>query len=289
MTGSLLEIKNLSVSYGEVRAVSELSLQIAAGRTAAILGESGSGKSTLLKTVAGLTDPSAKTEGDIVYEGRSLLSMSGRERTQLMGNEISMIFQNPESFLDPIEKIGRQMEEVLLLHGCRTKEQARERALSLLQSLALQDPERVLDAWPFELSGGMCQRVSIAMAAAGKHLKLMLADEPTSALDQVVRAATAETIRKTCDDTGAALLLVTHDVRLAEQLADEIGIMYRGRLVEYGSRQEIAESAAHLYTQSLLRAVPDKNTDFSSFERYQGNSRMTGRILRITDTHWVLT
>lgn len=289
MTGALLTIKELSVSYGEVRAVTGLSLMIAAGRTAAILGESGSGKSTLLKAIAGLTEPSVKIKGDIVYRGRSLILMGRKERARLMGSEISMIFQNPESFLDPVETIGRQMEEVLLLHGCRTKEEARERSLSLLRSLALPDPERVLASWPFELSGGMCQRVSIAMAAAGMHLKLMLADEPTSALDEVVRAATAGVIRKVCDETGAALLLVTHDVRLAEQLADEIGIMYRGRLVEYGSRQEIITSAAHPYTKSLLRAVPGKNTDFLNYERYRGDGWVTGKIRTITDTHWVLS
>ena len=284
----LLKIKELSVKYGEKKALDSVSFAVPHGITVGILGESGSGKSTLLKAIAGLLEPPAAADGDILYQGQSLLHGRDAAQRRLLGNEITMIFQNPESYLDPVKRIRSQMEEILLLHGCRNKTEAREKAADLLRSLALSDPEFVLNSYPFELSGGMCQRVSIAMAAAGNQTKLMLADEPTSALDQVVRRTTAELIRQVQKRTNAALLLVTHDMRLAKQLADQIGIMYRGRMVEWGMAGEVLQSPCHPYTKNLLEAIPSLESDYSRFRRYLGKEDMTGTRNWISETHWVL-
>ena len=284
----LLEIKELSVSYGEKKALDAVSFAVSPGITVGILGESGSGKSTLLKAVAGLLEPPAAADGDILYQGQSLLHGQDAVKRKLMGNEITMIFQNPESYLDPVKRIGRQMEEILFLHGYRNKKEAGKKAAELLRSLALSDPESVLNSYPFELSGGMCQRVSIAMAAAGSRTKLMLADEPTSALDQVVRRTTAELIQQVQKQTNAALLLVTHDMRLARQLADQIGIMYRGRMVEWGTSGEVLQSPCHPYTKNLLEAVPSPESDFSRFRRYLEKEKSEKTKEWISETHWVL-
>ena len=174
------------------------------------------------------------------------------------------------------------------MHGYRNRHEARKRASQLLKALALPDPESVLSCYPFELSGGMCQRVSIAMAAAGSRTKLMLADEPTSALDQVVRRTTAELIQQVQKQTSASLLLVTHDMRLAKQLADQIGIMYRGRMVEWGFTGEVLNTPCHPYTKNLLDAVPSPETDFLNFSRYMGNDNTSETRAWISNTHWVL-
>ena len=242
----------------------------------------------MLKAITGLLEPSAAAEGDIRYQGQSLLCGQDTVKRKLLGNEITMIFQNPESYLDPVKRIGRQMEEILFLHGYRNKKEAGKKAAELLRSLALSDPESVLNSYPFELSGGMCQRVSIAMAAAGSRTKLMLADEPTSALDQVVRRTTAELIQQVQKQTNAALLLVTHDMRLARQLADQIGIMYRGRMVEWGTSGEVLQSPCHPYTKNLLEAVPSPESDFSRFRRYLEKEKSEKTKEWISETHWVL-
>lgn len=287
---NILETENLNVFYGETAAVSSLSLSARRNESVGIIGESGSGKSTLLKAIAGILPGGALTSGTITFDGRDLNSLPRKTRRQLLGSEISMIFQNPESFLDPVVRVGRQMEEYLMARNALSRKDALERSLNLLSSLSLPDPERVMDSYPFELSGGMCQRVSIAMAAANHHLKLLLADEPTSALDQNIRSTTAELLMKVRAEREAVLLLVTHDMRLIEQTANHIYVMYKGLLVEGGRTKEVLEHPGHPYTESLIEAIPEKGKDFRHFTMYKepAEALMKQKRVAISGSHWAL-
>ena len=287
-TNNILEVNNLTVCYGDKTALQKVSFALSAGQSVGIIGESGSGKSTLLNAIDGILGKDADVSGSIFFDGQNLLSLSGDERRKLMGDEIMLIFQNPEAFFDPIRRVGRQMEDAIMLHHRISRKEAGGQAESLLEKLSFPDVGKIMRSYPFELSGGMCQRVAIAMAAGGSNTKLILADEPTSALDQLIRRDAADFIMTIKEQLGAALLLVTHDLRLAGQISDVIGVMYRGRMVEWGLRQEILENAVHPYTKSLIRAVPDRESDFSNYERYCRDVVTGDTREQITATHWAL-
>ena len=288
-SNNLLEIVDLTVRYGEKTALQKVFLTLSAGDSVGIIGESGSGKSTLLNAIDGILGSEAEVSGAIRFDGRDLLSLSHTERRKLMGDEIMLIFQNPEAFFDPIRRVGQQMEDAIMLHHGISRKEASRMAEELLEKLSFPDIRKIMRSYPFELSGGMCQRIAIAMAAGGRNTKLILADEPTSALDQLIRRDAAAFLMDVKDRLGAALLMVTHDLRLAGQISDIIGVMYRGRMVEWGLRDEILEAPAHPYTSSLISAVPKKNEDFRNFIRYQEVIPEGGRRESITETHWVLS
>jgi peptide/nickel transport system ATP-binding protein/dipeptide transport system ATP-binding protein len=291
LTKNILEIEQLNVCYGvSKRAVIDVSFAVPEGKSVAIIGESGSGKSTTLSAIMGILPGSAACSGSIRYNGRDLLQMGSSRRRKLLGSDIVTIFQNPERFLDPTLKVGRQMEDYLIYQNGIKRGEAGKMSQELLESLSFDNPDQVRASYPFELSGGMCQRVSIAMILGCAKARLILADEPTSALDQVIRHQTAQLIKQVQEKLNASMLLVTHDIRLADKMSDLIGVMYQGRMVEWGTREEILQDPRHRYTQILIAASPDRDTDFCSFESYREESYSDQDLQKkeISDTHWVL-
>ena len=251
----ILTIDNYSVSYdGQRSAVDGVSLSVSRGEIVSIVGESGSGKSTLLHGMLGLLPKGAATRGRLALFGREISTMPAGERRALCGSRVSMIFQDTGRYMNPIARIGAQYDEFLRIHGMRDGAARRDLQREMLLKLHLTDPERVLRAYPFELSGGMRQRVGIAMAMSLKP-ELLLADEPTSALDVTVQAQVIRQMLELRESTGTAIVLVTHNIGVAAYLSDRIGVMQRGRLVELGDSQELIEHPKHPYTRGLLEAV----------------------------------
>lgn len=251
----ILSIDNYSVSYdGLKNVVDAVSLSVSQGEILSIVGESGSGKSTLLHCILGLLPRSAFARGDMKLFGREVNRMDDRERRSLCGSSISMIFQDTGRYMNPIARIGAQYDEFLRIHGIKDPKQRRTLQREMLLKLHLTDPERVLRAYPFELSGGMRQRVGIAMAMSLKP-RLLLADEPTSALDVTVQAQVIRQMMELRASTGTAIVLVTHNIGVAAYLSDRIGVMQRGRLVELGETARVIDHPRDDYTRSLLRAV----------------------------------
>ncbi len=290
LTNNILDIKKLNVKYGENCALRDISFSVPEGAAVSLIGESGSGKTTTLSAIMGLLSSSADCQGEIVFDGGDLGSMSIKDRRKILGSQIVTIFQNPESYLDPIYRVGRQMEDYFILQNKTSRKEANKLARDLLENLAFDSVEKVLKSYPFELSGGMCQRVSIAMILGCAKAKLILADEPTSALDQVIRAQTADLIKSVKEKLGASLLLVTHDIKLAEKMSDYIGVMYKGQMVEWGTMEEILKNPSHAYTRSLIAASPSRDTDFTSYKMYHEDASCDADAERIniTETHWVL-
>jgi len=251
---SLLEVRRLSISYVSsseiVPAVRDVSLNVCEGETLALAGETGSGKSTLGLAVSGLLDSGARVEsGDILYEGICLQSLSERDWRRIRGRVISMIFQDARSALNPVLTIRDHLMETLRAHGQFSRKEAQKKALALLQEVGL--PKGHEKLYPFELSGGMCQRVGIALAICNDP-KLLVADEPTSSLDATLQAQILDLLLQMQRRHGLALLLISHDLAMISQVADRILIMYHGRIVESGLREEVFSSPAHPYTQSLI-------------------------------------
>lgn len=252
-----LEIRNVSVSFptrdGLVRAVNDVSFTLAEGRILAILGESGSGKSVLLRTILGIQAPTARVSGEVVVQGTNLLGLSTAERARLRGSLLSMVFQNPMTALDPVYTVEQQIVESVRRHTSMSESEARDRALELLRLVQIDSPARRLNAYPFELSGGMRQRVVIAMALACRP-RVLLADEPTTALDVTVQARVLDLFRAIRDELGTTIVLVTHDVAVAAEVADEVQVMYAGRVVETGPVRAVIGQPEHPYTRGLLNA-----------------------------------
>ncbi|MDO5424939.1 MAG: ABC transporter ATP-binding protein [Eubacteriales bacterium] len=254
---SLLEIKNCTICYQNGRpAVSEVSLSVSEGEIVSIVGESGSGKTTLIRAVLGLLPPGGKiTEGQILFNGKDLVKASEQEMQDIRGREIAMIFQDVGAALDPIQRISRQYGEAIAVHEKLPRQEYRKRAVSMLKRMHLTDTERVMDSYPFELSGGMKQRVGIAMGMNAQP-KLLLADEPTSALDVTIQAQVVHEMKQLREKYGTTIILVTHNMGVASYLSDKIGVMCQSRMVEFGSRDEIIYHPKEPYTQKLLEAVP---------------------------------
>jgi peptide/nickel transport system ATP-binding protein len=259
MTERLLEIDELHVSFvteeGTVRAVDGVSLHLEAGEVLAIVGESGSGKSVATMTVLGLTrSPNARFEGSIRYGGQELVTASEDELRKVRGAEVAMIFQDPMTSLNPVMKIGDQIVEQIQSHSDISKAQARVRAVEMLDRVGIPRARERIDSYPFEFSGGMRQRVMIAMALSCDP-RVLLADEPTTALDVTVQAQILERIRELRDEQGMAVVLVTHDLGVVADVADRIAVMYAGRIVESGTLDDIFYDPQHPYTWGLLGSI----------------------------------
>jgi peptide/nickel transport system ATP-binding protein len=254
---NLLDIEKLSVRFcGEktVHAVNGVSLSMAQGEVLGILGESGSGKSVMLKSLLRLL-PKKKTqiEGRIAIEGVDVLSLEDRPLADYRGRVVSMVFQDPTLALDPVYTIGQQIAEAIVRHSAGVHGDPRKRAISLLERVRIQSPERRIDSYPHELSGGMRQRAMIALALAASP-KLLLADEPTTALDATVQIQILLLLRQLQQEFGMGVIFVTHDIGVAIEMCDKLAVMYAGQIVETGTVREVIESPRHPYTKALLAA-----------------------------------
>jgi peptide/nickel transport system ATP-binding protein len=257
---SLLDVQHLTVVFegaqSQVTAVSDVSFQIAAGETLGLVGESGSGKSVTAFSILRLLQPPGRiTGGQIMFEGRDLLALPEREMRQVRGARISLIFQEPMTALNPVMRVGDQIAEALTVHGQATPRQGRERAVALLEAVHIADASRRVRDYPHQLSGGMRQRVMIAIALAC-HPALVIADEPTTALDVTIQAQVLDLLRELRAQYSLALLLITHDFGVIAEMADRVAVMYRGAIVEQGPVRQILRTPAHEYTRGLLAAVP---------------------------------
>jgi oligopeptide/dipeptide ABC transporter ATP-binding protein len=262
MTGTgepLLEVRDLRVSFrtedGLVRAVDGVSLSLAAGETLGIVGESGSGKSvTMLSVMRLINDPNARFEGEVLYKGHDLMKLSREQMREMRGTGIAMIFQDPMTSLNPVYRVGWQIAEQIRAHSQVSKKAARERAIELLAAVGIPQPALRVDHYPHEFSGGMRQRVMIAMAVSCNP-DILIADEPTTALDVTIQAQILNLIRKLRNDFGTAVVLITHDMGVVAELADRLAVMYAGRIVEQGSRRDVFYDAQHPYTWGLLGSI----------------------------------
>lgn len=259
MTTPVLSVSNLTTEFvtprGRLRAVDRVSLDLYPGETFAVVGESGSGKSISVLSILGLLPPKAEmVAGQVLLEGRDLATMSTEDVRRVRGHDIGMIFQDPVTSLNPVRTIGWQIREALTTHGV-TGDAAGRRALELLNLVGIPSPERRLEQYPHEFSGGMCQRVMIAIALAHEP-KVLVADEPTTALDVTVQAQILEVLRNARAATGSALLLITHDLGVVAENADRVAVMYAGRLVETGTVSEVFARPRHPYTAALLASSP---------------------------------
>jgi peptide/nickel transport system ATP-binding protein len=257
---ALLEVRDLSVRFdtddGVVRAVDGVSFSVEAGRSLGIVGESGSGKSVSNLTVLGLTRArNASFSGEVLFEGRDLLKLSEEKLREVRGEEIAMIFQDPLSSLHPFYRVGDQLIEAVRAHHDVSKQAARNRAIEMLQLVNIPEPRARIDAWPHEFSGGMRQRAMIAMALINSP-RLIIADEPTTALDVTVQAQILELIERLQEETGTAVILITHDLGVVAEMTHEIAVMYAGRIVERAPTRELFASPQHPYTWGLLRSIP---------------------------------
>jgi peptide/nickel transport system ATP-binding protein len=257
---ALLEIENLQTHFrtpdGVNRAVDGLSLKIEAGQTLAIVGESGCGKSvTAMSVLRLIPEPPGKIGGRITFGGRDLLSLSTADMRAIRGNDISMIFQEPMTSLNPVLTVGRQIREPLRLHQKLDGTAAQKRAVEMLAMVGIPEPQRRVDEYPHQMSGGMRQRVMIAMALACNP-KLLIADEPTTALDVTVQAQILDLMRDLKRRVGAAIMLITHDLGVVAEVAEHVVVMYAGRKVEEAPATQLFANPRHPYTQGLLGAVP---------------------------------
>ena len=257
---SLLEVRDLSVTFptedGRVQAVDKVSFSIDPGRTLAIVGESGSGKSVTSQAIMGLIDrQSADISGEILFDGQDLVTASDNDLRGLRGLRMSMIFQDPLSSLHPFYRIGAQLVEAVQIHQKVSKAEARARAIEMLTKVGIPDPDRRVDDFPHQLSGGMRQRVMIAMALINDP-ELLIADEPTTALDVTVQAQILTLIAELQAELGMAVILITHDLGVVAEVADEVAVMYGGRVVETGGLDEVFLRPQMPYTLGLLSSVP---------------------------------
>lgn len=273
MTKAIFRTEDLTVRFdtpdGEVQAVSGLNLEIAAGETVAIVGESGSGKSQTFLSVMGLLAKNGRVAGKAVLEGRDLLAMSQRELDIYRGRDISMVFQDPMTGLNPSLKISRQLTETLEVHQGCTREEADARAIAMLESVGIPDPKRRFRMYPHELSGGMRQRIMIAMALLCEP-KLLVADEPTTALDVTIQAQILELFAELKARFNTALVLISHDLGVVAGLADRVFVMYAGRVVEEAPVDDLFEDPKHPYTQALLASTPRVDTDLEALQPIPG-------------------
>lgn len=257
----LLQVKNLAVSFstyrGKVKAVRDVSFSVDEGKTIGIVGESGCGKSVTSHAIMGLLprENSKIEHGQITFNDRNITDLSEKEMNRLRGNEIAMIFQDPMTSLNPVLTIGTQIQESLFLHKKLTKQQARQRAIELLNLVGIPSAEMRLDDYPHQFSGGMRQRVMIAMALSCEP-KLLIADEPTTALDVTVQAQILDLLKQLQRKTNTAIVLISHDLGVIANLCDDIAVMYAGQIVEYGSAEDIFYNAHHPYTKGLLKSLP---------------------------------
>ena len=254
----MLEIKDLSVRYGkQAPTIEHFNLNMKKGEIISVVGESGSGKTTVIRAVLGaLSGAGRVTSGDILYHGESLLKNSKSDWRKIRGSKMSMIFQDCGGTLNPIRKIGSQYVEYIRTHQSMTKKEAWDKAVSMLTKMRLPDAENIMNSYPYQLSGGMRQRVGIAMAMTFNP-ELLLADEPTSALDVTTQAQIVRQMMELRDDFGTGIIIVTHNIGVAAYMADQLIVMHHGNVVDHGTREEVLNNPTSDYTKKLLEAVPE--------------------------------
>jgi len=257
---NLLDVRDLSVAFGDRTVVDRVSLQIAPGETLGVVGESGSGKSVTAFSILRLLQPPGQiTGGQVLFEGRDLLALSESDMRAVRGARISLIFQEPMTALNPVMRIGAHIAEALTVHGMASRADARLRAIELLEAVRIPDAARRVRDYPHQLSGGMRQRVMIAIALACRP-PLVIADEPTTALDVTIQAQVLDLLRDLRSRFNLSLLLITHDFGVIAEMADRVSVMFKGRVVEEGLVRQILRAPQHEYTRALLAAVPGMGT-----------------------------
>lgn len=266
MSAPVLRVDDLSVEFatreGTVRAVRHVGLDVFAGRTLAILGESGSGKSVTAQAIMGLLDtpPARITSGSIVFDGTDLVTASERTRMRINGEGIAMVFQDALSALNPVYTVGHQISELLRVRRKLSRSAARARAIELMERVRIPAAVRRVNDYPHQFSGGMRQRIMIALAVA-LDPRVLIADEPTTALDVTVQAQIMELLTELRRENGMGLVLITHDLGVVAEVADDVAVMYSGRIVERGTVEELFQRPAHPYTRGLLRSMPRPDRD----------------------------
>lgn len=261
MSELLLDVQNLRTSFptpsGRIAVVEDISFQINKGEVLALVGESGCGKSVSAMSIMRLVPKPGRIEQGtrLMFHGRNLLDLDVPDMRKVRGGDIGMIFQEPMSSLNPVQTVGAQVVEAIRLHENTTKAAAKSRTIELFKRVGIPDPTARFDAFPHQLSGGLKQRVVIAIAIAMRP-KILIADEPTTALDVTIQAQIIDLLRELQDELETGILLITHDLAVVNELADRIAVMYAGRIIETAERKELFENAVHPYTQGLLRAIP---------------------------------
>jgi len=273
--GKLLEVKDLAVSFqtyfGEVEAVRGVSFHVDKGETVALVGESGCGKSVTANSIMQLLPmpPAFYKNGQIIFEGEDIVKKSDKEMQKIRGNKISMIFQDPMTSLNPTMKIGKQIIEGILKHQKLSRHEAKKKAIEMLELVSVPQPEKRINQYPHEFSGGMRQRVMIALAMVSNP-ELLIADEPTTALDVTVQAQILDLMKQIQDKLGTAIILITHDLGVVADISDRVIVMYAGKIMEEGTTDEIFKNPKHPYTRKLLGSVPrldmDRNESLHSIE-----------------------
>jgi peptide/nickel transport system ATP-binding protein len=288
---SLLQVENLNVTFatqsGEVAAVRDVSFNIPEAGTLGLVGESGSGKSATSLAIMRLLPPQARIEGKISFAGQDLLALPEDSMRKLRGSNISMIFQEPMTALNPVMRVGDQVAEAVAAHHSVSRQEAKRRAVEALREVALPDPDQRANDYPHQLSGGQRQRVMIAMALVN-HPRLLIADEPTTALDVTIQAQILDLLRDLRERHKLAMLFISHDLGVVSRVADQVAVMYAGEIVEMGPVRQIFSAAQHPYTRGLIHAIPTLKTDrrrpLLTVEKL---ARASGVALRqISPGHW---
>jgi oligopeptide/dipeptide ABC transporter ATP-binding protein len=264
----VLEIRDYRLNFntfdGVYHALDGVNLSVGKGQSLGIVGETGCGKSVTVRNVLGLlpTPPAEVISGEILYNGKDMLKVTPEEMQKIRGIEIAMIFQDPMTYLNPVFTIGTQMVDVILAHqkaldkhARKNRREARAHAIEMLRKVHLPNPESQIDRYPHELSGGMRQRVLIAMALSGKP-KLLIADEPTTALDVTIQAQILDLIAELVEDMGLSVVIITHDLGVVAKICDNVAVMYAGQVVEYGAIEDVFANPKHPYTEGLLKSIP---------------------------------
>jgi len=281
----LLEVKNLHVTFetrrGDVRAVNDLSFSLNKGQTLGIVGESGSGKSVSMNAVMGLLrDANAKISGEVFFNGTDLLKRDDESMRAIRGKDIAMVFQDPMTALTPVYTVGWHIVEQIRLHTSLTKKEARERAIEILDEVGIPDAKSRIDRYPHEFSGGMRQRAIIAMALA-LNPSLLIADEPTTALDVTIQAQILDLLKRLQAQHNSSIIIITHDMGVVSEIADEVLVMYAGRPVERASKEALFANPRHPYTQGLMNSVP--RIDRPSTERLQAIPGQPASLLHLPE------
>ena len=268
----LLEIKNLETAFrikdDYFNAVDKVSLDLYKNEVLAIVGESGCGKSTLATTIMRLHNENlTKSTGEIIFNGKNILDLTEDEMNKIRTKDIGMIFQDPLSSLNPLHRIGKQIEEALIYHTELSSEERQKRVIELLTQVGIPNPERCAKQYPHELSGGMRQRVMIAMAMSCKP-SVLIADEPTTALDVTIQAQILDLIKGLQAEMHAGIILITHDLGVVAEMADRVAVLYAGEVVEIGTAEQIFKNPKHPYTRSLLRSIPQLDDEDASDDLY---------------------
>ena len=272
---ALLEVKNLYVEFptrrGVLRAIDDVSFSIDRGEVLGVVGESGAGKSLTGSSIIGLLDPPGRiSNGEIYLDGRRIDNLPPQEMRKVRGREIGAIFQDPLTSLNPLYTVGKQIVQTIQTHLNMSHKQALERAIELLEATGIPAARERIDHYPHQFSGGMRQRVVIALALAADP-KLIVADEPTTALDVSIQAQIIDLLKKLCKENGTAVMLITHDMGVIAETADRVAVMYAGRIIEIGPVKEVIQNALHPYTNGLMRSIPTLDPEIHELEQIPGS------------------